>query len=74
MVNLNPNGEAFIYGVLITTEHMLLMEAIMLTVVAVLKNAMLSVTFAMCVMGYLFLFPGKGSVLSCDVAFSKHIL
>jgi hypothetical protein len=64
MVNLNPAGESFIYGVLITTQHMLMMEAIMLTVVAVLKNAMLSVTFAMCVMGYLFLFPGAGISIS----------
>ncbi len=30
----------------------------MLTVVAALKNAMLSVTFAMVVLGYLFLFSG----------------
>lgn len=67
MVNLNPRGETFIYAVLITTEHMLMMEAIMLTVVAVLKNAMLSVTFAMCVMGYLFLFPGF-FILNRDMA------
>lgn len=34
------------------------MLTVMLTVVAVLKNAMLSVTFAMVVIGYLFLFSG----------------
>lgn len=58
LVNMNPHGEAFIYAILITMGHLLLMESIMLTVVAVLKNAMLSVTFAMVVMGYLFLFSG----------------
>jgi ABC-type multidrug transport system ATPase subunit len=58
LTNINPHGEAFIYAVFITCGHLLLMEAIMLTVVAVLKNAMLSVTFAMVVIGYLFLFSG----------------
>jgi hypothetical protein len=58
MVNLNPNGEPFIYSVLLSCGHMLMMEALMLIVVAVLKNAMLSVTFAMVLMGYLFLFSG----------------
>ena len=58
LTNINPHGEAFIYSIMITCGHLLLMEAIMLTVVAVLKNAMLSVTFAMVVMGYLFLFSG----------------
>ena len=58
LVNINPDGESFVYAVMITTGHLLLMESIMLTVVAVLKNAMLSVTFAMVVLGYLFLFSG----------------
>jgi len=58
LINMNPHGEAFIYAILITMGHLLLMESIMLTVVAILKNAMLSVTFAMVVMGYLFLFSG----------------
>lgn len=58
LINMNPNGESFIYAVLITCGHLLLMESIMLTVVSVLKNAMLSVTFAMVVLGYLFLFSG----------------
>lgn len=58
LIDINPNGESFIYAVLLTCGHLLLMEAIMLTVVAVLKNAMLSVTFAMVVLGYLFLFSG----------------
>lgn len=58
LINMNPNGESFVYGIFITFGHMMLMEAIMLSVVAVLKNAMLSVTFAMVVLGYLFLFSG----------------
>jgi hypothetical protein len=58
LINMNPNGESFIYAVLITCGHLMLMEGIMLTVVAILKNAMLSVTFAMVVLGYLFLFSG----------------
>jgi len=58
MTSINPNAEAFFYAILITAGHLLLMEAIMLCVIDVLKNAMLSVTFAMIVMGYLFLFAG----------------
>lgn len=58
LININPRGESFIYAILLTCGHLLLMEAIMLTVVGVLKNAMLSVTFAMVVLGYLFLFSG----------------
>jgi len=58
LINMNPHVESFIYAILITMGHLLLMESIMLTVVAVLKNAMLSVTFAMVVMGFLFLFSG----------------
>lgn len=58
LININPDGESFGYAILITCGHLLLMEAIMLSVVAALKNAMLSVTFAMVVLGYLFLFSG----------------
>eukprot|EP01036_Dinobryon_divergens_P033941 gene33941-43849_t len=58
LTNINPDGESFIYAVLITCGHMLLMEALMLTVVQVLRNAMLSVTFAMVLLGGLFLFSG----------------
>ena len=58
MININPNGESFFYAILITCGHLLLMESIMLSVVQVLQNAMLSVTFAMMVMGTLFLFSG----------------
>ncbi len=58
MVNLNPRAESFVYGIFISMGHLLLMEGFMLTVVAALKNAMLSVTFAMVILGYLFLFSG----------------
>lgn len=58
MIDLNPLGESFVYGILISMGHLLLMEAFMLSVVAALKNAMLSVTFAMVILGYLFLFSG----------------
>ena len=58
MTNINPRGEPFIYAVLATCGHLLLMEGFMLLVVQVLRIAMLSVTFAMVIMGYLFLFSG----------------
>lgn len=58
MIKLNPDGESFVYGIFISMGHLLLMEAFMLSVVAALKNAMLSVTFAMVILGYLFLFSG----------------
>lgn len=57
-VNINPNAEVFIYAIILTAEHLLLMESIMMIVVEVVKDAMLSVTLAMVVMGTLFLFPG----------------
>jgi ABC-type multidrug transport system ATPase subunit len=55
---INPNWESFLYAVLITWGHLLLMEAYMLSAVEVLENAMLCVTFAMIILGYLFLFAG----------------
>jgi hypothetical protein len=58
LIDINPNGESFVFAIVITCCHLLLMEGIMLSVVAALKNAMLSVTFAMVVLGYLFLFSG----------------
>jgi hypothetical protein len=36
-----------------------MMEGIMLTVVEVLKDAMMATTFSMVVLGMLFLFPGE---------------
>ena len=56
--NINPSGEAFIYAVILTFGHLTMMEAIMNIVVEVVKDAMLSVTAAMLVMGALFLLPG----------------
>ena len=55
---INPHWESFLYAVLITWGHLLLMEAYMLSAVEVLENAMLCVTFAMVILGYLFLFAG----------------
>lgn len=55
---INPNRESFIYSVLLTWAHLMLMDAFVLTVVEALKDAMLCVTFAMIVMGWLFLFAG----------------
>lgn len=56
--NINPSGESFIYAVILTMLHMVMMEAIMAIVVEVVRDAMLAVTCAMVVMGTLFLFPG----------------
>ena len=58
MTNINPNGETFIYAILITCGHLLLMEGIMLCVVQGMHDPMLSVTFSMVMLGTLFLFPG----------------
>lgn len=55
---INPSGESFIYAVILTMGHTTMMEAIMNIVVEIVKDAMLSVTCAMLVMGILFLFPG----------------
>jgi ABC-type multidrug transport system permease subunit len=56
--NINPRGEPFIYAVILTMGHLVMMEAIMSIVVEVVKDAMLSVTCAMLVMGMFFLMPG----------------
>ena len=58
LTNINPNKESFIYSVLLTCGHLLLMESYMLLVVELLKNAMLCMTFSMMIMGWLFLFAG----------------
>ena len=58
MTNMNPDSRVFLWGIAITWGHLLLMEAIMLTVVQGLGDAMLCVTFAMVVEGALFLFSG----------------
>jgi ABC-type multidrug transport system ATPase subunit len=58
LTNINPRGDIFVYAIIITSQHLLLMEAIMACVVEVVKDAMLSVTLAMVFLGTLFLFPG----------------
>ena len=58
LTNINPNRESFIYSTLITCGHLLLMEAILLLVVEVMKNATLCATFAILILNYLFLFAG----------------
>ena len=58
LTNINPDSMAFLYSLLISWGHLLLMEAFMLCIVEALKNAMLCVTCAIVVLGYLFLFAG----------------
>jgi ABC-type multidrug transport system permease subunit len=58
MTSMNDTAEPFFYAVLITHAHLMLMEGIMLTVVVILKDAMLCVSFAMIVLGFLVLFSG----------------
>ena len=58
LTNINPDSKAFLYSLFITWGHLLIMEAFMLCIVEVLKNAMLCVTCAVVVLGYLFLFAG----------------
>lgn len=58
LVGFNDAFEPFLYSVFTSFVLMLLMEAITLSVVEGLKNAMLSVTFAMILLGMMFLFAG----------------
>jgi ABC-type multidrug transport system ATPase subunit/ABC-type multidrug transport system permease subunit len=58
LTNINPDSMAFLYSLFISWGHLLLMEAFMLCIVEALKNAMLCVTCAIVVLGYLFLFAG----------------
>jgi ABC-type multidrug transport system ATPase subunit len=58
LVGFNDTFEAFVYAILGTFSLLMLMEAITLGVVEGLKDAMLSVTFSMILMGMLFLFAG----------------
>eukprot|EP00611_Tribonema_gayanum_P002965 TRINITY_DN1228_c0_g1_i1.p1 TRINITY_DN1228_c0_g1~~TRINITY_DN1228_c0_g1_i1.p1 ORF type:complete len:1434 (-),score=522.22 TRINITY_DN1228_c0_g1_i1:326-4453(-) len=58
IVGFNPAFGSYVYAVLITVALLLMMEGIMLTVVEVLKNAMMATTFSMVILGMLFLFPG----------------
>eukprot|EP00053_Salpingoeca_punica_P015740 m.145601 g.145601 ORF g.145601 m.145601 type:complete len:1425 (-) comp16788_c0_seq2:22-4296(-) len=58
LVGFNDKFEAFVFSVLMSFALLMLMEAITLSVVEGLKDAMLSVTFSMILMGMLFLFAG----------------
>lgn len=58
LVGFNDTFEAFVYSVITSFLLMLLMESITLSVVEGLKDAMLSVTFSMIVLGMLFLMAG----------------
>ncbi|KAJ3156057.1 hypothetical protein HDU89_005621 [Geranomyces variabilis] len=58
MVGFNNSGSAFIYAVLATAVLLVLMEGIALLVVTALKDAMLSTTFTMVVLGTFYLFAG----------------
>jgi hypothetical protein len=56
LVGFHDTFEAYIYASLLTFSLLLMMEALMLIVVEVIKNAMLSTTFSMVLLGTLFLF------------------
>lgn len=56
--NINPSGGVFVYAIISTTVQLMLMESTMMIVVEIVKDAMLSVTLAMVVMGTYFLFAG----------------
>ena len=58
LTHISPSKASFFYAIVVAFGHLLLMEAFMLTVVEVLKNALLCVTVAMLIMGWLFLFAG----------------
>ncbi len=57
-VNIDPSFEAYAYSSLTTMGLLFIMEGIMLCVVEVMRNDMLATTFAMVVLGMLFLYPG----------------
>ncbi len=57
-VHIDPSFGAYAYASLTTMGLLFIMEGIMLCVVEVVKNDMLATTFAMIVLGILFLFPG----------------
>jgi ABC-type multidrug transport system ATPase subunit len=58
LVNLNPNGECFIYDIFINWGHLMLIEAALLTILEVLKNDFLSCTSAMIFIGSNMSFAG----------------
>lgn len=58
LVDLNDNGEAFLFDIAITWGHLLLMEAALMTIIEVLKNDFLSTTAGMIFIGTNMLFSG----------------
>jgi ABC-type multidrug transport system ATPase subunit/ABC-type multidrug transport system permease subunit len=58
LVNINPNGESFIFDIFIGWGHMMLMEAVLLTVIEALKNDFLSTTSGMVFLGSCMAFSG----------------
>ncbi|KAJ3151864.1 hypothetical protein HDU86_005996 [Geranomyces michiganensis] len=58
MVGFNNSGSAFLYAVVATMVLLIMMEGIAYIVVTALKDAMLSTTFTMVVLGTFYLFAG----------------
>jgi ABC-type multidrug transport system ATPase subunit/ABC-type multidrug transport system permease subunit len=58
LTNISTHKSSFFYAIMTAFGHLLLMEGFMLVIVEVLKNALLCITVAMLVMGWLFLFAG----------------
>jgi hypothetical protein len=58
LTNISTKFDQIVFGILLTFAHLVLMESIMFVVVEVVKDAMLSVTLALVVLGTLFLFAG----------------
>jgi len=56
--NLNPNGEAFVYDIMINWGHSMLMEATLHIIIELLKNDFLSVTSALVFLGSNMAFSG----------------
>lgn len=58
LTNLNPNGECFVYNILINWGHVMLMEGFLLVIIEVLKNDFLATTSCMIFLGSNMLFAG----------------
>mmetsp|Transcript_17556 Transcript_17556/g.33104 ORF Transcript_17556/g.33104 Transcript_17556/m.33104 type:complete len:1326 (-) Transcript_17556:147-4124(-) len=58
LTNISDQVDKIVFGIAITFSFLILMESIMFVVVEVIKDAMLSVTLALVVIGTLFLFAG----------------
>ena len=58
LTQISDQYDKIIYGIALTVAFLMLMESIMFVVVEIVKDAMLSVTLALVVLGTLFLFAG----------------